>query len=438
MIPPRGSIARELLFRFAALIMLAPVLASIVILIAGEQGPDQRTNIVQERKADAAASLVRINGSAIALDTAAVSKRLDLEDARIAIYAGRSPEPVARWPTNLELRSWDEFGGYDTVRWIKGQPLRMFFAPPANSWSAWFDWYSDELTDEMLPIALILLGVSLPLALITIRRGLAPVRKLAWEAGQIEPGDGRARLSEQGVPTELLALVRAINAGLERLEAGFESQRRFSAVVAHELRTPIAILMMHLENEPSAPALGEARMQALRMRRLVDQLLMISEMSSRRLKLNTIVDIEAVARDIIAQEAPRAIESGVAIELEHQGSLKMKANAAAFGAALRNLINNAVRHSSAGGRVLVRILGERNAVEVWDDGPGVPDAEKGKIFEPFWKNPRSKGAGVGLAIVREMAALHDGSVSLRDNLPHGAIFRIDFPKTAGKSAFCSG
>lgn len=435
------SIARVLLLRFLGLVLLAPALASIVILVVGEQGPDQRTSAKFERVADEIVPFLRTDTNArVRFEGAALGEVAELRGLRLAIYDRKSADPIARWPANLELRSWDEFGGYDTVRRVNGQALRIFFAPPAGSWSAWFDWHSDELTDEMLPVVAILLAVSFPLSLITIRKGLAPVHRLASEAGKIEPGEGNARLSEDAVPLELLPLVRAVNSGLERLDAGLASQRRFSATIAHELRTPLAILLMQLERESQSAGIAEAKEQIQRMRRLVDQLLVISELSARRLKLDAVVDIAAVARQAISQEAPRALDLGVAIELDAPArSFQLKGNTAAIGAALRNLIDNAVRHSPEKGRVLVRIRPQESAVEVSDEGPGIAAKDCETIFEPFWRKPDSKGAGVGLAIVREMAALHGGGVGVRENVPHGSIFRIEFAGRPGaKTAFCPG
>jgi signal transduction histidine kinase len=364
-------------------------------------------------------------------------KNAKLRSLRIAVYGSASADPVAQWPSRLHLRSWDDLDGYDTVRRLDGQVVRIFFTS-SDERKARLDWYRDEFSDEALPIIVILLGVTLPLSLITIRRGLAPVRRLAVEAEKIDPGEEHARLSESDVPLELLPLVKAVNHGLERLDAGLASQRHFSAIVAHELRTPLAILLMQLEREQKTPGIAEAKRQIQRLHRLVEQLLVISELSARRLKLDTVVDLTAVARETIGQEAPRALDDRVTIELEGpEQRFALRGNAAAIGAALRNLVNNAVRHSPAGGHVLVRLFPAEQAVEVSDEGSGVDAKARNDIFEPFWKKPDSKGAGVGLAIVREMAALHGGRVSLRDNAPHGSIFRIDFDG-AGKSAFCSG
>jgi signal transduction histidine kinase len=339
-----------------------------------------------------------------------------------------------RYPADLRLRSWDFFAGYQTVRNVAGQPVRLLFAPPTDSWSPWLHWFADELTDEILPLLGVLMCISLPLAALSVRYGLKPVRTLSLEAAKIEPGEGKARLSEDGVPSELLPLVRAVNGGLERLDAGLASQRRFSATVAHELRTPLAALLMQLEREPRTAATARAREQLYRLSRLVEQLLTISELTSKRVKTDATVDATAIVRATVAQEVPAALDAGVVVEFDGpEFPMRLRGNAAAISTALRNLVGNAVRHSAPGNHVVVRSIPAESAIEVCDNGEGIDEAQRHTIFEPFWKKPTSKGRGLGLAIVREMAELHGAKVSVRSNMPRGSIFRIEFPKSEPRS-----
>ena len=412
------------------LFLLAPVVAFVIILILGEQDTNPRIDNVMERRADAVASLLSFDhGRTLVLDTGTLS-RLPFANLRFAIYQNDAYNPILRHPADLTLKSWDFFAGYQTVRDVAGQPVRLLFASPTNSWSPWLHWFADELTDEVLPLLAVLMCISLPLAALSVRYGLKPVRTLSLEAAKIEPGAGGARLSEGGVPSELLPLVRAVNGGLERLDAGLASQRRFSATVAHELRTPLAALLMQLEREPWTSSTARAREQLHRLSRLVEQLLTISELTSKRVKADATVDVSAIVRATVAQEFPAALDLGVTVEFEGpELPMPLKGNAAAIGTALRNLIGNAVRHSPPGSHVLVRILPAEGAVEVCDHGEGIAETQRATVFEPFWKKPSSRGRGLGLAIVREMAELHGAKVSVRSNRPQGSIFRIDFPKS---------
>ena len=424
------SITGGLVLRLAVIFLLAPILAGINIMIVGEQDTDPRINQTMERKADALLPFVRFDTRGRPfLDNARVRSGRQFAELRLAIYNG-GEKPIGMWPADLELRSWDFFDGYQTVRRVNGQALRFLFAPPAHSWTAWIHWYTDEIRDEILPFVIVLMVITLPLTMMSIRRSLAPVERLSKEATMIEPGEEHARLSEQDVPKELLPLVRAVNSGLERLDAGFASQRRFSAVVAHELRTPISVLLLQLERDLPAYQVAKARHQLLRLSRLIDQLLTISELTAKRTKLEGDVDLVAVSRDAAAQEVPSALDAGVSIELHAPNApVLVRGNAAAIEAALRNLISNAVRHAGRDGILDITVTRDA-AIEVADNGPGIPSEERATVFEPFWRNEKSKGSGLGLAIVRAMADLHGAALTLRDNKPRGCVFRIEFPPMA--------
>jgi signal transduction histidine kinase len=421
------SITRILLVRLAALFLLAPVVASLLILIVGEQDTNPRIDTAMESKTDALTPLLHFDrNDKLVLDSRALATSSEL---RFAVYRNDAHRPVLHYPADLKLRSWDFVAGYQTVRNVNGHPLRLLFAPPTNSWNPWLHWFADELTDETLPLLTVLMAISLPLAALSVRFGLKPVRTLSLEAAKIDPGEGHARLSEENVPIELLPLVRAVNGGLERLDAGIASQQRFSAIVAHELRTPLAVLLMQLEREPWTSGAARAREQLQRLSRLVDQLLTISELTAKRVKVDATVDGSAIVRAAVAQAVPPALDAGVIVEFDGpEAPMLLKGNAAAISTALRNLIDNAVRHSRPGDHVVARLLPASSAIEICDQGPGIDGAQRERIFEPFWKKPSSKGRGLGLAIAREMAELHRAKISVRSNKPRGSIFRIDFPR----------
>ena len=174
--------------------------------------------------------------------------------------------------------------------------------------------------------------------------------------------------------------------------------------------------------------LADLRADLRGMARLIDQLLTVSELAGRRLRVDADVDLVTVAREVVAKEAPQALRSNKHLALEAPDwPVVVRGNAAAIATALRNLIDNGLRHSPPGGCVTVRIDEREPWLEVADHGPGVPTADRARIFDRFWRGARTPGAaGLGLSIVREMAELHGGSVSLHDNRPHGSAFRIHF------------
>jgi signal transduction histidine kinase len=189
---------------------------------------------------------------------------------------------------------------------------------------------------------------------------------LAREAEQIDVDRRGRRLSEDRLPEEIAPLVLAVNAALERLDEGYERQRRFIASAAHELRTPIAILRAKVEaaQEPGPRRLG---VDVDRLGALAEQLLDFQRLDSER-ALEPL-DLPSLVRRVAADLAPLLIASDCTIEVSVERVAPLRGDEAAIARALTNLVHNAIEH---GGRhVIVRVLGA--SFEVEDDGPGIPE-----------------------------------------------------------------
>lgn len=210
-------------------------------------------------------------------------------------------------------------------------------------------------------------------------------------------------------------------------------QKRFTANAAHELRTPLAVLRARLDGVDGADA---ARLTADvdRMARLVEQLLSVARLEARMVELEDGVDLCAVARNVAAALFPMALAEGKSITVDAPATpVVVRGSVFALEDALRNLIDNGLRHSPPGGVVEVTVAeaGELAAGEliVGDRGPGLPAALRDQLFEPFVHGPgRRGGAGLGLAIVAETAALHGGVATAADRPGGGAEFRLSFPQ----------
>jgi signal transduction histidine kinase len=421
-----ASITNRLIVRLLLVFALAPLIAVVVLLLEGSGRLDMRLHAGRERQADKIREILLAHDGT--LPPAIVAADGSLRGARFLVYRGTTAEPVATWPVGLNAPNWHLRVGYQTVRDLPGGPVRLLFAPSRGDWHDLSLFLRAELEEEDLPILAILLFIVLPLAYLTVRRSLEPVRRLAHEAAMIEPGSAKTRLSEDRAPAELLPLVIAINRSLDRIDAGFTAQRRFAGKVAHELRNPLAVIAARLERPVTESRLADIRADLRGMARLIDQLLTVSELAGRRLRVDADVDLVTVAREVVAKEAPQALRSEKHLALEAPDwPVVVRGNTAAIATALRNLIENAVRYSPPGGCVTVRVDETEPWLEVADEGPGIPAADRARIFEPFWRGALTPGAaGLGLSIVREMAELHGGTVSVHDNVPHGAVFRIGF------------
>jgi signal transduction histidine kinase len=269
---------------------------------------------------------------------------------------------------------------------------------------------------------------ALLLAAYCVRRSLAPLRTASARASDIGPGSISVRLPEADVPSEALPLVLAVNRALDRLEQGFTIQRRFTANAAHELRTPLTIITARLDTLEGNGQLTPLREEVARMNRLVEQLLCVARLDSVALDVSSQVDLRRVAEEVVGSMAHLALAMGRTIALTGtKQPTVITGNAAAIADALRNLVENALAHTAPGTEVIVDVSRE-GTLSVLDDGPGITADDRPHIFDRFWrgKGTRAHGAGLGLAIVMEIAKAHGASIAVTDRSPNGARFALQF------------
>lgn len=272
------------------------------------------------------------------------------------------------------------------------------------------------------PFVLGLLAINLFVA----RIGLRPLQRAAQQAEAIGPGTVSARLNEEGLPREVHALVRAINHALDRLETAFQSQQRFIADAAHELRTPVAVLKAHTALLPQDDRLETWKEEVAAMERLVNQLLESARLDVIALEKNEVIEINEVAAMVIAQLAPIAVGCGKSIALSSSDKpIYVNGSTGLLTSTLRNLIENGIRYTPVGTTVSIEVK-QPATIIVSDEGPGIAPADRGLIFQRFWQGRRDRGGGAGLGmdiVARAVAAL-GGSISLAD-ASRGAVFVIE-------------
>lgn len=288
----------------------------------------------------------------------------------------------------------------------------------------------DDIVATFLPrVAWITFPILLLLLLIDImifRRALDPVRAASDTAASIGPTSTEVRLPEQSMPTEIVPLVHAVNQALDRLEAGFRAQREFTADMAHELRTPLAIMRARVDAMDDQPLRRSLEADIVNMTRTVNQVLDIAELEAFVVEGSSQADLQAVCADAVAFMAPLAVDSGRTIALTGiEAPVWVHGHAEALFRAVRNLVENAIRHTPAGGAIEVDVA-EDGTVRVFDEGPGVPPEERETIFQRFWRRDRARpgSRGLGLAIVTRVAAAHGGTVSVEDRPGGGAVFTL--------------
>lgn len=268
----------------------------------------------------------------------------------------------------------------------------------------------------------VLSAFALLLAIPLVSRAIRPI---VDEAASIQPDDVGRRLDEGVAPPELLPLARAFNGALERLEVELGRRRRLISNVAHELRTPLAVLSLRVDTLTAPAEEREGlRTAVLRVSRLAEQMLDLE-----RLSLSTAprrpVDLSELAQEVVASLAPMALNGGYDLALEApQDPVVVPGERDAVVRALTNLISNAIQHG--GGSGLITVVVDDGAIEVIDEGPGVAESLRPRLFEAFARGGGEVGgSGLGLHLTRELLRGLGGDVSWRRE---GArtIFRLQF------------
>ena len=287
----------------------------------------------------------------------------------------------------------------------------------------------------IIPIAVILVWLGLS-------RGIAPLNQLQRLIRRRRPTD-LSPISVSNVPEEVRPLIIAFNEMMARLEENLQAQQRFIADAAHQMRTPLTGLRMQsdlalMETDPAQihRSLQHISQSAERASHLINQLLSLARAEASYEKIYAVerVDLEALLRAMLTDFVPRARQKAIDFGLETTGvPLVIDGNPVLLAELLKNLIDNALKYTPEGGRVTVRTLAtEKAIVEVEDTGIGVPEADRERVFERFYRvlGSSESGSGLGLPIVREIAELHRAHVSLNPNpAGRGTIAQVVFPRS---------
>ena len=261
-----------------------------------------------------------------------------------------------------------------------------------------------------------------------IRQELRGLSTAATAAAAIDVSQRGIRIPEADLPSEIMVLVRAVNAALERLDDAHSRRERFLADAAHELRTPIAVLLARIESAEPFKDRDRLLADVNRLGELTNQLLDVQRLTLSE-PVFIAVDLRELAETVVADLAPLAIAAGYDLELEALDTpVTVQADPGSLYRALANLVRNAISHGGKRGRITVTVRAPA-IIEVTDDGPGIPEGEEERIFDPFHRStPSSEGAGLGLSLVDSIVRRHRGSIATGRSSTGGARFTIILPK----------
>jgi signal transduction histidine kinase len=302
-----------------------------------------------------------------------------------------------------------------------------------------------EPTDETMTRVLRVLLVGLPLLLVLVAlttwtvvgRALRPVAAITSEVRSITDAELDRRVPEPPGDDEIGHLARTMNAMLARLQRARDRQRQFVSDASHELRSPIATIRHQLEVALAHPETADLPTLAndlldedLRMQRVVDDLLVLARSDERDDTLSRhAVDLD----DLAVAEAHRLRTEGrVRVDAASVHAARVAGDPTALSQVVRNLVDNAARHASGRVSIAVAVDGDDAVLLVEDDGPGIPAADRDRVFERFTRldDARSRtsgGAGLGLAIVAQVVEAHGGTVTCGDAPGGGARFEVRLP-----------
>ncbi len=286
----------------------------------------------------------------------------------------------------------------------------------------------------LVPILILIPALGL-LTWFGISYGLKPLKRIASDLDQ-RGADSLQPIPVKSLPEEVGLLAAALNALLERLSDSFKLQKNFIADAAHELRTPLTALMLQTEimsrsrdEAEAAEAFRKLQQGIQRSSRLVAQLLTMARLEEEGNFES--VDLDALSREVIGDLEPLAQAKCIDLGLESGGAAFVHGNREALRTMLANLVDNAIRYIQEEGSIDVRIGRDEMStiLEVEDDGPGIPEEERERVFDRFYRGLGSNaiGSGLGLSIVKGIAESHDALVSLPKG-SKGLLVRVEFPE----------
>jgi signal transduction histidine kinase len=291
----------------------------------------------------------------------------------------------------------------------------------------------------LLNLPIIVLGPTIGMLL--ARRLTVRMRKVSAIAAEIGPRALDLRLPLGALPLEAEPLALATNAALDRLRTAFHAQSAFAADIAHELRTPLAVIRVRADAIEDAVLRATIMAAVDRAGRVIGQLLALAELERPIESDGVPIDLHALAEAVVADRAPAVMANGRTIALERSAEPAIVTGyAEPIAIALENLVDNAVRHTPPGTAIVVS-AGPGGQLRVQDDGDAVPDEHLAHLKKRFWRadGARTEGSGIGLSIVDRIAGAHHGVLRVGRNPDgRGLVFTLLLDATTSASPAVGG
>jgi heavy metal sensor kinase len=295
------------------------------------------------------------------------------------------------------------------------------------------------LLELILGIGALVFAVGLVGGWLLIGRLLTPIRRITDTAASISESNLSSRIDVAATEDELGDLARTLNSAFERLESAMNQLRQFTADASHELRTPVSVLMTQMELALRKPRSPEEYREVLetclkavrRMASMSEDLLFLSRADAKAVEMRREpLDLKEVVDEAVGSVRPLAEIRGIRMSLETSPQ-RLVGDRVRLGEAVTNLVTNAILYNRPEGQVKVTL---RNGIlAVADTGAGIPEEDRPRVFERFYRADKSRsrnagGAGLGLAITKWIVETHGGTISFESRAGEGTTFRVRFPE----------
>lgn len=348
-------------------------------------------------------------------------------------WRGRSPFLFFRFAFIFGVMALLLVGGFSAMAYVIS---RVFGGGSAVTWQPWFG---------VCGVALALVVVATSVARRAFRSIATPLADIMSAADSVADGDLTVRIPEEKGSGDFVRLAQSFNRMVEELQRAESQRRHLTSDVAHELRNPIHVLKGNLEGlvygvyKPTEEQFNAMLEEINLLSRLVEDLQTLSLAEEGRLPIHwETVDLAVLMEDVHTSFSGQAAAAGVELRIEVQGQpLTIQGDTDRLNQVLSNLVANALRHTPVGGKIALAAREVEKDIEltVADSGEGIAAEDLPYIFDRFWRGDRTRshtdgsGAGLGLAIARQLVQAHGGEINVESTLGKGARFMILLPKT---------
>ncbi|QRX84403.1 ATP-binding protein [Glaciimonas sp. PAMC28666] len=431
----KAKLNRSLQFRLSLWLSLTILVMAILAGVFSFISAFREANDLQDDQLRQVAALVDSRGLPLVTPTPASVGPIMDEESRVIIQTLSDIHTYSPIPAGQLALPYNLPDGMQTVK-VHHVPWRLFVRSISSGQRLAVGQQTavrDEIARDgglrtVMPL-MVLIPLLIGLVSLMVRRMLLPVARLSHEVDQRDEQDIRP-LDDQHVPDEIRPLIASINRLLRRVAVAMDVQRRFIADAAHELRSPLTALSLQAENlaatglsDKSQARLIPLRQGLKRAKTLLEQLLTMARSQNTGGAQATTLSVPVVLRHVMEDMLPLAEEKRIDIGVAADTGSDADVNVVLFApevdivALLRNLLENAIRYTPVGGTVDVRVRAQSGTllIEVEDTGPGIPEAERERVFDPFYRilGNDSEGSGLGLSIVKSIVLRLHGTVTLQ-------------------------